>query len=497
MPVLATDFVSFSIMLTFLQAGGWSQATCTEGSVMLLGKVFERFASKSAITVMMRGALEYAFPPECVDALFRQHAVGQYEDNLLFSAVVDVLALAVTGSRKSVHAAYLASKEELQVSAAALYDKLQGVETQVSQALVRESAARLRPVVTKMRGQANPLLSGFRVLILDGNHLAATERRVRETRSQHGVPLPGQALVLLDPQTRMMIDVFPCEDAYAQERELLPQVIETLSRRDLLIADRNFCTTQFVFDISEKDAFFLIRQHASTLSKKRLVGRRARIGETGTGVVYEQALETSRRRNGQDEVLTLRRITIELFEPTVDGDRQIHLITNLPPDVGALEVADLYLHRWTIENGFQELDQALASEINTLCYPKAALLAFCVAVVTYNVLSTIKAAIRVAHKEPALLTELSGYYLAEEIAATYGGMMIAIEPSQWTRSFAPLTVDEMAAVMLELAANVDPDRFRKRRRGAKKPQPPRTGGYPHKHVSTARLLHQRDNPIEA
>lgn len=464
---------------------------------MLLGKVFERFATKSPITVMMRGALEYAFPPACVDALFREHAVEQYEDNLLFSAVVDVLALAVTGSRKSVHAAYLASKEELQVSVTSLYDKLQGVEPQVSQALVRASAIRLRPLVTKMRGQAKPLLPGYRTLILDGNHLAATERRIHETRSLHGVPLPGQALVLFDPQTRMMIDVFPCEDAYAQERELLPQVIETLSPRDLLIADRNFCTTQFVFDIREKDAFFLIRQHASTLSKKRLVGRRTRVGETETGMVYEQLLETSRRRNGHDEVITLRRITIERFEPTRDGERQIHLITNLPPAVSSLEVADLYLHRWTIENAFQELDQALASEINTLCYPKAALLAFCVAIVTYNVLSTMKAAIRVVHEEPALLTELSGYYLAEEVSATYGGMMIAIEPREWTRSFAPLTVDEMSAVMLELAANVDPNRFRKRRRGAKKPQPPRKGGYPNKHVSTERLLHQRDNPIEA
>lgn len=464
---------------------------------MLLSKVFERFANKSPVTVMLRGALEYAFPPESIDQLFRDHAVNQYEDDLLFSTVVDVLSLAVTGNRKSVHAAYLASKDQVRVSAAALYDKLQGVEPQVSQALVRESAARLRPVVAKMRGQAKPLLPGYRTLILDGSHWAATERRIKETRLFHGSPLPGQALVLLDPQIRMMVDLFPCEDAYTQERELLRQVIPTLSPRDLLIADRNFCTTQFAFDIRDKGAFFAIRQHASTLSKKRLVGRRTRVGETETGVVYEQILETCRRRDGQDEVFALRRITIARFEPTEDGVTEIHLITNLPADIDALQVAELYLNRWTIENAFQELEQALASEINTLCYPKAALLAFCVAVATYNVLSTIKAAIRVAHHEPALLTELSGYYLAEEVAATYGGMMIAIEPRQWTRSFAALTIAELAAILLQLAANVDPRRFCKRRRGAKKPQPPRKGGYPHKHVSTARLLAQRKSPMTA
>ena len=63
---------------------------------------------------MLRGTLEYAFPPECIDKLFRRHAVQQYEDALLFSTVVEVLGLAVTGTRKSVNAAYLASKEQVQ-----------------------------------------------------------------------------------------------------------------------------------------------------------------------------------------------------------------------------------------------------------------------------------------------------------------------------------------------------------------------------------------------
>jgi IS4 transposase len=464
---------------------------------MVLSKVFERFVKKSPVPVMLRGVLEFAFPPQRLDELFRQQAVKQHEDELLFSTVVDVLGVAVTGSRKSVHAAYLAAQENVSVSVTALYEKLQGVETQVSQALVRESATRLRPVVTKMRGQAKPPLPGYRTLILDGNHLAATQRRVQETRALRGVPLPGQALVLLDPQTRLMLDVFPCEDAYTQERKLLDPVAETLLASDLVLADRNFCTTQFVFNIDEKRAFFLLRQHASTLSRKRLLGKLVRVGETETGVVYEQALETRRCRQGQDEVLALRRITLQLFEPTTAGETEIHLVTNLPPEVSALTVADLYLQRWTIENAFQELDQALASEINTLCYPRAALLAFCVAIVTYNVLSTIKAAIRVAHEEPALLTELSGYYLAEEVAATYGGMMIAIEPRQWTHSFARLTVEEMAALLLDLATHVDPNRFRKRHRGPKKPPPAKTGGYPHKHVSTARLLAQRKLPMTA
>ncbi len=106
---------------------------------MVLGKVFDRFARYSPVTVMMRGILEYVFPPSRLDELFREHAVAQYEDELLFSTVVQTLALAVNGVRSSVHAAYLANQEDFSVGVRSLYDKLQGVEPQVSRALVRES----------------------------------------------------------------------------------------------------------------------------------------------------------------------------------------------------------------------------------------------------------------------------------------------------------------------------------------------------------------------
>ena len=60
-------------------------------------------------------------------------------------------------------------------------------------------------------------------------------------------------------------------------------------------------------------------------------------------------------------------------------------------------VADLYRKRWTLETAFQELEASLNGEINTLGYPKAALFAFCVALVAYNVLSAVKAALRSVH----------------------------------------------------------------------------------------------------
>lgn len=461
---------------------------------MILARVFDRFARYSPVTVMMRGLLEYVFPPSRLDELFREHAVRQHEEELLFSTVVNTLALAVNGVRSSVNAAYLASREDFTVSVTALYDKLQGVEPQVSRAMVRESSVRLAPLIQELRAALPPLLPGYRVEILDGNHLTATEHRITETRTLNSAPLPGQALVLLDPQLRLVLDVIPCEDAHAQERSLLNEVLPSFEAGDLLIADRNFCCTRFVYGLRDRGAAFLIRQHASTLSGKRLLGKRKRIGRCESGMVYEQELEVRNPHepDPQQQVIRLRRITIELDQPTRDGETVIHLVTDVPREAAdAISLAELYLRRWDIENAFQEIEQSLRSEVDTLCYPKAALLAFCIALTTYNVLSTIKAAMRSAHRDPSLLLDLSGYYLAEEISAAYWGMMIAIEPAHWTRQFAEATRTEMAACLRALAARANPSRFKKRRRGPKKPPPARTGGLREKHVSTKRLLDQR------
>ena len=110
-------------------------------------------------------------------------------------------------------------------------------------------------------------------------------------------------------------------------------------------------------------------------------------------------------------------------------------------------IAELYRRRWTIETAFQELEATLNGEINTLGYPKAALFAFCVALVSYNVLSTVKAALRSVHGEEVVAEEVSGYYLADEIRMTHRGMMIAIPEDEWV-VFHDLTPVELAEVLV-------------------------------------------------
>ncbi len=455
---------------------------------MLLDELFERFVQNCPLPVMVRGLLENTLSPRFVDELFETTAQSQYTRTLLFSTIVDLMGSVVGRVRPAINAAYKARAETIGVSLKSVYNKLDNVEPDISATLVRATAGRLETVIATTGGCLPPLLPGYRVKILDGNHLASTEHRIKELRTIGAGALPGQALVVLDPSLMLAIDVVLCEDGHAQERSLLDQIISTVRGKDVWIDDRNFCTTGFLFGIARREAFFVVRQHAATLHWE-LTGKRRSCGRIDTGEVFEQTVRLSNPDTG--EILIARRVSVVLDTPTRDGDGELHVLTNLPvQDADGKTIANLYRKRWTIETAFQELAATLNGEVNTLGYPKAALFAFCVALVSYNMMSTIKAALRAVHGVEIIEETISGYYLAEEITMTHRGMMIAIPEDAWV-VFHDLTPLEMGIALVELARNVRLSLYTKQPRGPKKPQPKKESGAKIKHVSTAKILKDR------
>jgi IS4 transposase len=451
-------------------------------------EVFERFTQGDTIPVMTQAAMENALSPRIIDQLLEDVAERQYTRDLLFSSIVELMSLVVCRIQPSIHAAYQKNAVPIAVSLQALYRKLNRIEIATASALVRKSDERLAPVITAMGGALTPFLPGYRTKILDGNHLPGTEHRILELRAMRAGALPGHGLVVFDPERMLVIDAILCEDGHAQERSLLGQVLETVKEKDLWIADRNFCTTDFLFGIAGRGGSFLIRQHAATLYYT-LVGTRKARGRTETGAVFEQTL---RATNEAGEVLFLRRVSVVLDQPTRDGDTEIHLLTNLPArDAHAEVIANLYRRRWTIETAFQELEATLDGEIDTLGYPKAALFAFCVALVSYNVLSTVKAALRVVHGAAEITEEFSGSYLADEVRMSYRGMMRAIPKDEWVE-FQEMSPEELAAVLVSWAWTVPLSEYRKSHRGPKKLKPKKTSGAKIKHVATAKILKVRE-----
>lgn len=281
----------------------------------------------------------------------------------------------------------------------------------------------------------------------------------------------------------MACDVFPCEDGHAQERSLLPLVLQTARAGELWPEDRNFCTLGWLFGLEQRGAFFLVREHKNlpwtAVSKLRHVGR------TETGEVSEQ---TVRLEDGKGNLLFARRVVIELDTPTRDGETEVALLCNLWDNkVDASQLAELYRKRWTMETLFLVLTEALTCENPGMTYPRAALFGFCMALLAYNILALVKAALRVVHGGEVIEEVLSLYYVVGSVSRDYNGMMIAIPEEQWF-AFRTLTPEELAGVLRQLAEHVDLARYTKHPRGAKKPAPKRTYDPKHPHVSTAKVL---------
>ncbi|MDJ0578257.1 MAG: hypothetical protein QNJ65_24270 [Xenococcaceae cyanobacterium MO_234.B1] len=214
--------------------------------------------------------------------------------------------------------------EEIGVSKSAVYDQLNRLEPNVSKALVTSTALELTKIIHQLGVELPVLLPRYRVKILDGNGLGATEHRLSVLRNTRAGPLPGKSKVVLDPQLGLAIDLFPCEDGHVQERSLLPEVILSIEASDLIIADRNFCTIGFLFGVHQQQAAFIIRQHQNLPLQE--LDELVAVGRTEGGELFQQTVVVS--DDGQD--LYCRRILVKLEQPTRDGETEIAVLTNLP-----------------------------------------------------------------------------------------------------------------------------------------------------------------------
>lgn len=394
------------------------------------------------------------------------------------------MSLVAVSMRPSLHAAAKASKT-LTVSVQALYDKVRHTEPALVRSLVMGSAERLASILKPMQATSAPLLKGYAIRIVDGSHFASTDKRLKPLRGLRVGALPAQSLVIFDPERDMVLDIIPNEDAHAQERASTDALVACAHPGELWMADRNFCTRPILGGWHERGCSFIVREHGSTPHSDVLTPLR-RVGRIDSGQIYEQAVMLT------DQGIRLRRIELHLDAPTREGEAVIRVLINLPVSrLSAANAMHLYHRRWNIDTLFQRLESVLHSEIQSLGHPRAALLAFGVAVLAYNVLSVIQAAIRATHDLEAANLKLSSFYVATEIKASYRGMMIAVAPAVWLR-YDGLSFRQTAKALLSIAVHVDPRLYRSHPRGPKKPikrgRAVRVPGAPRSHVATARVL---------
>lgn len=444
----------------------------------MLEKLFGRLQERCPIVMMVWALLENTLTSEFLDDLFARSKVKQYTRNLLFSDIVAVMSTVVTGVHTSVHDAFKTGVLEKSISFVAMYGKINRIEPSTCATLVQEVAQRLQGIIKQLGAILPPLVEGYKTRILDGNALGGTEHRLKVLRDTRSAPLPGKSLVVLDAEHQLATHIIPCEDGHAQERSLFGEILEIVRAGELWIADRNFCTAEFLYNLTQRSAAFLIRQHAG-LRWNSL-----------TPLVFHEGTDLAEHRVsipwGKGEIQA-RRIAVRLEKPTRDGDYVLFFLTTLPLALAdARRIAELYRQRWSIENLFHVLTTTLRCEIKTQGYPKAALFGFSVALVAANIMATVRASIRAMHGREAEAS-LSNYYLVREVQRTYYSLEDGIGPDvlQDRASMAP---PALVAFLLACARHVRLEAYTKAPTRPARTKKPRGTPDDPPHVSTARLL---------
>lgn len=444
-------------------------------------KLLDKFIVKCPFAVLtqatMRGVIANEF-----EQIFEENRSQQYERSLTFSAMATAVADVVLRFADNFRQAYATHKKDLKVSLTSFYNKINSTELPISEALVSRSSERAQALQDQLGFVPREVLKGYRVFAVDGNHLPESEKRLEPLRKLHDAPLPGTIVARFDLQRQIFDRAYLLADAHAQESTVLDRVLADLQPGDLLLADRHYCILGFLRAANAKNVHFLIRQHGRF--KGVLVGERRLIGRSSTGMVYEQTIKTS----DDDDALEMRRISVELDQPTRDGDSVIHLLTNLPATVCALTIADVYRHRWEEETGYYYVTTTLTCELASIGTPQAALFLFCLALMAFNIRQVIFAALRAEHDE-ALVNEVSHHALSVEISRFTDGMLVVLDEECWSQLLGDSPKD-LAQFLRELSRRIDLKRYLKSRRGPKKKvdKPPRTR--PKTHVSTAKILKQ-------
>jgi hypothetical protein len=443
---------------------------------MDVATIYQRFVEKAPAALVVHGLVRSCLSAEFLDTTTAPHLPRSPKPRqLAFSHLVQILLPVVFQTHRSVRHSYRqATHLHAIATLKCVYDRLTDTPPAAVASLVQTVAHRIRPLL-------DPHPPGTtRFLTLDGNHLAATQNRLAPLA---GLPpaLPGQALILRDQTTGVFLRVLPHEDGHANERALHAQMTDWFHEGDVVIADSCFCTEAFLTAVRRQKAGFVIRHHGGVGLTP--LGERQDCGRVATGRVYQ-----TRVRYAQTD-LHFRLVEVELDQPTQEGHHTIGVLTDVTEEVlSAPAVAQRYHERRTIEGAFQELAEGLRGEVDTLAYPRAALLAFGLAVAVYNLLQVIRQACERHMADPT--SEVSPVLLAQEVDSYAAGLEIALEgnPQVPTPTW---DVSRLRAWVDGLAARIVGPRYAKSPRGHRKQPRQKPKSPKASHVATARVLEQR------
>jgi hypothetical protein len=326
--------------------------------------------------------------------LFDAHRGKCYEDQLSFADVVAVLVDAITryhgsGNRAITNAL---DRNQLPVHHRAPYGKLARLPVPLAEAFLAGLTARLRPVFPAglYRTALPACVAGMTVVVLDGKKIKNAAKRLVATRGRPGKLFGGKILAAYVPADGLAVAMAADPDGEANDIRLVPRVLPlaraAVAGPRLWVADAQFCDLDQPAAFAQDGDHFLVRftlRNSFTAD----AGAPALTGTNRRGQAYRQdwgwmgSANDARRRY-------VRRIVIDR-----PGQDAVIVVTDLDDAAAypAEDLLDVYLHRWQIENVFQQITEVFSLQHLIGCSPGATVFQAALCLVIYNALQVIRA----------------------------------------------------------------------------------------------------------
>jgi hypothetical protein len=185
------------------------------------------------------------------------------------------------------------------------------------------------------------------IWVADGSTLEALFRKLKSLEEVAAGQLAGKMCLVIDLMRQLPLEIWFSEQAQAFDTHFIPQLLELVGEKTLLILDRGFYDFQFFADLRSKGTDFITRLKDN--AKIEVVQ-----WLTKTDRVKDLIIQLGTGQHGAP-ILTVRLVEVRYAQTwyryiTSVLDPQI-----LPPGV----VADLYRRRWRIEDAFNTAKRLL------------------------------------------------------------------------------------------------------------------------------------------
>jgi hypothetical protein len=353
----------------------------------------------------------YLATDKVLEDLFDRYRGKCYNDQLTFAELVSVLVDAITRYHGSGNRAISKALErnDLSVEHRAPYGKLSRLPLPLAEAFLSGLTARLQPLFPQglFRTELPACLAGLNVVVLDGKKIKHAAKRLLATRGRPGKLFGGKILAAYLPADGLVVAMAADPDGEANDIRLMPRVLPlaraAVSGPRLWVADAQFCDLEQPAEFTREEGdHFLIR---------------FTLRNSFTPDPDEPALKGTNRLDqsytqdwgwmgsaGDPRRIYVRRIVVHR-----PGQEDVVVVTDLldAEVYPAEDLLEVYLHRWQIENVFQQITEVFELQHLIGSAPKATVFQAALCLVIYNILQVVRGYAAQASPEVVKVEELS------------------------------------------------------------------------------------------